>query len=64
MKTFIEILKYIGLILMIFVLVILINSKEEKPHEVIIDGKKYIRSKEYVGDGHYQIILLPKDSVK
>jgi hypothetical protein len=65
MKSFIEILKYIGLIfLLIFILSILINSNEENPHEVIIDGKKYIRSKEYVGDGHYQIILLPKDSVK
>jgi hypothetical protein len=45
MKTFIEILKYIGLILMIFVLVILINSKEEKPHEVIIDGKNTLDPK-------------------
>ncbi len=36
----------------------------EDPHEITIDGKKYIRSKEYVGDGHYQIIITPKDSTK
>jgi len=40
----------------------LIKLIEEKPHKVIIHGKEYIRSKEYVGDGHYQIILLPVDS--
>lgn len=36
----------------------------EESHEITIDGKKYIRSKEYVGDGHYQIIITPKDSIK
>jgi len=62
MKEIIKIILFIfGLMLL---LTLLIKSIEEKPHEVIIDGKKYIRSKEYVGDGHYQIILLPKDSLK
>jgi hypothetical protein len=47
-----------------FILSIVIVSMEEKPHKVIIDNKKYIRSKEYVGGGHYQIIMIPKDSIK
>lgn len=65
MKTFIEILKFISFIFLImFILSIIIVSMEEKPHEVIVDGKKYIRSKEYVGDGHYQIIMIPKDTIK
>jgi hypothetical protein len=65
MKTFIEILKFVVFIFIVmFILSIVIVSMEEKPHEVIIDGKKYIRSKEYVGDGHYQIIMMPKDSIK
>lgn len=65
MKTFIEILKFVVFIFIVmFILSIVIVSMEEKPHEVIVDGKKYIRSKEYVGDGHYQIIMMPKDSIK
>ena len=60
-----EIIKTILFILgMIIILGILIKLGEEKPHEVIIDGKKYIRSKEYIGHSQYQIILLPKDSLK
>jgi len=33
----------------------------EEPHQVEIEGKKYIRMKEWNGS-HYQIILLPVDS--
>lgn len=37
---------------------------EEKPHIVEVEGKRYMRSKEYVGNGHFQIIMVPiKDSV-
>jgi hypothetical protein len=49
---------------MVIVIGLLIHLNEEKPHKVIIDGKEYIRSKEYVGDGHYQIILIPSDTLK
>jgi hypothetical protein len=54
------------LFFMIAILVIgfLQSLGTEDPHEITIDGKKYIRSKEYVGDGHYQIIITPKDSTK
>lgn len=64
-ETILEWLKVIlFFIIAILVLGFLQNLNTEDPHETIIDGKKYIRSKEYVGDGHYQIILLPKDSIK
>jgi hypothetical protein len=49
---------------MVIVIGFLIYLNEEKPHKVIIDGKEYIRSKEYVGHGHYQIILIPSDTLK
>jgi hypothetical protein len=52
------------ILVMLFILGLLIYLNEEKPHKVIIDGKEYIRSKEYVGDGHYQIILIPSDTLK
>ena len=56
-------------IILFFMIVILVigflqSLGTEDPHEITIDGKKYIRSKEYVGDGHYQIIITPKDSIK
>ena len=53
----------LSILIMFIVLGFLIYLNEEEPHKVIIDGKEYIRSKEYVGDGHYQIILLPVDSL-
>jgi hypothetical protein len=48
----------------IIVIGFLQNLNTEKPHEIIINGKKYIRSKEYVGNGVYQVILLSADSIK
>jgi len=52
------------ILVMFFIVGLLIHLNEEKPHKVIIDGKEYIRAKEYVGDGHYQIILIPSDTLK
>ena len=53
----------IGIVLfflgVVMVMLFLIRVIEEKPHMVTIEGKQYIRSKEYVGDGHFQIILVP-----
>jgi hypothetical protein len=54
----------LAILVMFFILGFLIYLNEEEPHKVIIDGKEYIRSKEYVGHGHYQIILIPSDSLK
>ncbi len=54
----------LAILVMFFILGFLIYLNEEDPHKVIIDGKEYIRSKEYVGNGHYQIILIPSDSLK
>jgi hypothetical protein len=54
----------LAILVMFFILGFLIYLNEEEPHKVIIDGKEYIRSKEYVGNGHYQIILIPSDSLK
>ena len=34
-------------------------SMEEDPHRVVVDGQEYIRSKEYVGNNQYQIIMVP-----
>jgi hypothetical protein len=34
-------------------------AMEEDPHRVVIGGQEYIRSKEYVGDNKYQIIMIP-----
>lgn len=37
----------------------------EAPHKVCIENNTYIRSVEYVGNGKYQVIMLPvSDSVK
>jgi len=54
----------LAILVMFFIIGFLIYLNEEDPHKVIIDGKEYIRSKEYVGNGHYQIILIPSDSLK
>lgn len=54
----------VAIIVVGFLQILNIRSNTEDPHEITIDGKKYIRSKEYVGDGHYQIIITPKDSIK
>jgi hypothetical protein len=54
----------LAILVMVFIIGFLIYLNEEEPHKVIIDGKEYIRSKEYVGNGHYQIILIPSDSLK
>ncbi len=54
----------LSILVMVFIIGFLIYLNEEDPHKVIIDGKEYIRSKEYVGNGHYQIILIPSDSLK
>ncbi len=54
----------LSILVMVFIIGFLIYLNEEEPHKVIIDGKEYIRSKEYVGNGHYQIILIPSDSLK
>ena len=46
------------------VMLFMIRVIEEKPHVVEVEGKRYMRSKEYAGDGHFQIIMVPiKDSV-
>lgn len=62
MKEWIKIILFF--IVAIIVIGFLQNLNTEKPHEVIVNGKKYIRSKEYVGNGVYQVILLPIDSIK
>ena len=65
MEKFIEALKYIGLFMVGIVIIALLQiATEEKPHRVIIEGKTYIRSKEYAGNGTYQVILIPVDSTQ
>jgi|694.fasta_scaffold00011_239 hypothetical protein len=63
-----RIFEWLKIILFFMVAILVIGFLQslgtEDPHEITIDGKKYIRSKEYVGDGHYQIIITPKDSTK
>ena len=61
MKEWIKITLFF--IILLIVLTFLVSLNEEKPHRVIIDGKEYIRMTEWNGK-HYQIILLPVDSVK
>lgn len=52
---------FLGLLILIAVLN---KGLEEEPHVVVIEGKQYMRSKEYVGNGHFQVILVPiKDSI-
>ena len=56
---------WITVFIAIFIgLAFLVSLNEEKPHTVIVNGKAYTRSREYVGNGHYQVIMLPQDSVK
>lgn len=63
MTTIKEIFKIIFFfILVIALLVFLISLNEEKPHKVTIEGKEYIRMKEWNGR-FYQITLLPLDSL-
>ena len=63
MERFIEVLKIIGFfVVAIIVIAFLQNLNEEEPHRVTIEGKQYIRSKEYSGNGTYQVILIPVDS--
>ena len=63
MTTIIEIFKIaIFFILGIILLVFLISLNEEKPHKITIEGKEYIRMKEWNGR-FYQITLLPLDSL-
>lgn len=63
MTTIKEIFKIIfSFILVIALLVFLISLNEEKPHKVTIEGKEYIRMKEWNGR-FYQITLLPLDSL-
>lgn len=61
MKEWIKIVLFF--VVMMIVLGFLISLSEEKPHKVMIEGKEYIRMKEWTGR-EYQIILLPVDSVK
>ena len=35
------------------------TPRPEQPHKVYVEGKAYIRSREYVGAGKYQVIMLP-----
>lgn len=37
------------------------DGLEEEPHTVIINGKKYTKIKENVGDGNYAILLVPQE---
>jgi len=63
MEVIKEWIKVILFFVVIFsLLIFLIKLNEEKPHRVIIDGKEYTRMKEWNGN-HYQIILLPVDTI-
>ena len=63
MDKFIEGLKILGFfVIAIIVIAFLLRLNEEEPHRVTIEGKHYIRSKEYVGNGMYQVMLIPVDS--
>lgn len=64
-SAFIEWIKVICFFIMcIIILIFLVHLNEEDPHKVTINGKEYIRSKEYTGNGTYQVILIPLDSTK
>jgi hypothetical protein len=61
-QSVIEAVKVIILFaVMILSLAFLASLGEEKPHKVTIDGRDYMRTKEWNG-GHYQIILVPLDA--
>ena len=65
MKALIENIKWIGgFALIVITIGFLQYLNEEDPHIVNINGKQYIRSKEYTGNNTYQIILIPADSIK
>ena len=65
MKALIENIKWIGgFALIVITIGFLQYLNEEDPHMANINGKQYIRSKEYTGNNTYQIILIPVDSIK
>lgn len=49
-------------LILLISLVFLTKLGEEKPHRVTIEGKEYIKMTEWTGN-HYQVIILPVDSV-
>lgn len=64
MKALVENIKWIGgFVIIVFTIGFLQYLNEEDPHIVNINGKQYIRSKEYTGNNTYQVILLPVDSI-
>lgn len=60
MKEWIKITLFF--VVLLIVLAFLVSLGEEKPHRVIIDGKEYTKMTQWTGN-HYQIILLPVDSL-
>jgi len=42
-----------------FLMALARGSREEKAHRIVVDGQEYIRSKEYVGNNTYQVIMVP-----
>lgn len=60
MKEWIKITLFFAVL--IIVLACLTMLGEEKPHKIMIDGKEYVRMTEWTGN-HYQVIILPVDSV-
>jgi hypothetical protein len=65
MKTLIENIKWIGSFALIVIAIGFLQYLNEEPaHMVNINGKQYIRSKEYAGNNTYQIILIPADTIK
>jgi len=55
--------KIIAAVILIVAIIILILLAEEKPHIITIEGKQYVRMKEWSG-GRMQLIIVPYDSVK
>jgi hypothetical protein len=55
--------KIIAAIILIVAIMILIKLSEEKPHIITIEGKQYVRMKEWSG-GRMQLIIVPYDSTK
>jgi hypothetical protein len=62
MKEIIKVVLFFAAVLI--GLAFLVSLNEEAPHTVVVNGKSYTRSVEYVGNGHYQVIMLPLDSQK
>ena len=55
--------RIIAAIILIVAIIILIPLVEEKPHIITIEGKQYVRMKEWSG-GRIQLIIVPYDSTK